>query len=416
MSNDRPVAGTQPGSSKLRLTQLDSLRGLAALSVFWFHAFGMLAVKPAWLAFIMVTPIGALFNGRSAVWLFFVLSGFVLNLKYVETGKYPRFWKTDFLVRRVFRLYPAFLVILLLAFVLKAFVFNPSVAYAIYPDGFAEEWKMAYSTSDIARLVTLMLPGVKLHINPPVWSLVEEMRVALLFPFLIIAVNRWAGKIPNLLVLLGSYAIGLAMPHVSTLQYLPHFVLGAICARHVRVMSAWLQSQVTAVRYGWLLLAFCLYSASTVIPGVASLKHSVQFAIYQAVGFGAAGIIIYFTALVSPTGIMGSKPMRFLGETSYSFYLSHYILMCALSFWVIKSTGSVVIAWFVVLAIVYFLSYLIYNFIEEPMNRIGHRALPTVLGLQPIQNAGARPSAASVTAGATSRQPVEASNDKQDLR
>jgi peptidoglycan/LPS O-acetylase OafA/YrhL len=90
--------------------------------------------------------------------------------------------------------------------------------------------------------------------------------------------------------------------------------------------------------------------------------------------------------------------------------------MCALSFWVIKFTGSVVVAWVVVLAIVYFLSYLIYNFVEDPMNRIGHRALPTVLGLQPIQNAGARPTAATIPAGATSRQPVEASHEKQDLR
>src|SRR5690242_7410327 len=77
---ESPAADTSPAhpsakspDAKLRMPQLDALRGIAALSVFCFHAISMLPAKPKALAVFMATPLGAIFHGRSAVWLFFVL-------------------------------------------------------------------------------------------------------------------------------------------------------------------------------------------------------------------------------------------------------------------------------------------------------------------------------------------------------
>jgi len=44
------------GSGHSRLTELDALRGLAALAVFWSHAFGMLASRPPLLEAMQYTP------------------------------------------------------------------------------------------------------------------------------------------------------------------------------------------------------------------------------------------------------------------------------------------------------------------------------------------------------------------------
>jgi peptidoglycan/LPS O-acetylase OafA/YrhL len=373
-------------NTKLRLPQLDALRGLAALSVFWYHAFGMLPEKPKALLFILATPLGGIFNGRSAVWLFFVLSGFVLNRKFVEMETYPRFWKSEFIVRRIFRIYPAFLVTLLLAFAFKAFVFQPAEAYSIYTEGFAKEWQASYSPSAVARVFTLIWPGIKVNINPPIWSLVEEMRISLIFPILIIAVNRWPRLISNLLFLFGSYAVGFLLPDASTVRHLPHFVLGAICARHITGIAGWLGRQHWVSRTMWFAVSFGLYGITAEITThVNTLSQSTQFIIEQVVGLGSAGLIVFCVGCVSSNGFMGSRPMRFIGETSYSFYLSHMIFLFALSFWLLKYTGSYAATWLTVLALTYVVSYLLFHFVEMPMNRVGHNGVRWALARTPLR-------------------------------
>lgn len=72
--------------SRHRYRQLDSLRGLAALTVFIGHCAGVkinMGVQNA----VYPTPLGVLFNGNAAVVFFFVLSGFVLSLPFVNGNR-----------------------------------------------------------------------------------------------------------------------------------------------------------------------------------------------------------------------------------------------------------------------------------------------------------------------------------------
>src|SRR6185295_16831136 len=80
-----------------------------------------------------------------------------------------------------------------------------------------------------------------------------------------------------------------------------------------------------------------------------------------------------------------SRPMRFLGETSYSFYLSHAIFLYGISFYLLDLTNSFVVTWLVVLVVSYFVSYIFFNFIEMPMNRVGHGAVRWTLAQQPFR-------------------------------
>jgi len=90
-----------------RIHYLDSIRGLAALSVAIYHFIGW-----KWHTTDAYHYAAFIFNGSDAVSFFFVLSGFVLSYPYLHFDrkiKYGRYvWK------RILRLYPAYVVTILI--------------------------------------------------------------------------------------------------------------------------------------------------------------------------------------------------------------------------------------------------------------------------------------------------------------
>ena len=99
-----------------RAFELDGLRGLAALFVFFSHVAGLVP------HFDESGPSHSIlhifWDGASAVTLFFVLSGYVLSLPF--TGSAPkRLDLAGFLLRRVTRLYPAYWFALVIAIGLR---------------------------------------------------------------------------------------------------------------------------------------------------------------------------------------------------------------------------------------------------------------------------------------------------------
>lgn len=66
-------------NSKNYYPELDGLRGLAALMVFFSHAMGLLYPTPL-ITYLQSSPFRILWDGAAAVDFFFVLSGFVLTL------------------------------------------------------------------------------------------------------------------------------------------------------------------------------------------------------------------------------------------------------------------------------------------------------------------------------------------------
>src|ERR1700704_3301212 len=93
-----------------RFYELDSLRGVAALTVV-FHHFSRIC-SPRVIYFLDRTPFRLLVAGHQAVILFFLLSGFVLTLPY---KKNDRLNYGPFLVKRVCRIYLPYLGALALA-------------------------------------------------------------------------------------------------------------------------------------------------------------------------------------------------------------------------------------------------------------------------------------------------------------
>ncbi|MFL6216571.1 MAG: acyltransferase family protein [Blastocatellia bacterium] len=102
------------GSGRLR--SIDALRGIAALAVLLFHAGGGFAGRFNVLPPVLATSLSTLLSfGYTGVGLFFVISGFCIHLRWAKARAAGHSPQTDFIAfwkRRIFRLYPPYLIAL----------------------------------------------------------------------------------------------------------------------------------------------------------------------------------------------------------------------------------------------------------------------------------------------------------------
>lgn len=304
---------------------LDGLRGLAVLIVFMDHA----SAKNLTPGF---TVEGI---GKSGVYLFFVLSSFLITSILMRAGR--NLWSSDFLVkffsRRFLRVYPLFAL-----YVLCAVITTP-LALALF------------GTTEYAAPFPLDLAGALQHLlllrgDGVSWSIPVEMKYYLVSPFLVallFIIRKGGGKAVMAVfaagAAIGVYSLAIELPGVGRpgtdtadlLPYLAAFIVGAVLAMLISDTEQGdgrgpaNQFQRTA---GWLAIVVLVLTVPTVygqvVGEVISVKHFfhhvIPFAVLWAVVLNAcwAGdpwLCKFFTA----------RPLRFLGLISFSFYLSHPI-------------------------------------------------------------------------------------------
>jgi len=192
-------------SGKKHLPKLDVLRGIAILSVFLIHFLWAvfdtdhLKWNGVWLdlhgvnnnLFYWFYPFTF---GWIGVPLFFVLSGFVIHLSYLNTTK---FTISSFYWRRFWRIYPPYLLSLLFfIFFLNLHIFS--------------------NKSDFFEVLSHVLVIHNLHeisffgINSSYWSLANEMQFYLLYPLLLIFRQKVSIKKTLLFTILLSLALSIA--------------------------------------------------------------------------------------------------------------------------------------------------------------------------------------------------------------
>ena len=154
-----------------RVRSLDTLRGLAALSVCWFHFVGNTLIGHGWLA-------ASGKHGFVGVYVFFVVSGFVIPLALQRESYRIKYYGT-FLLKRFARIYPAYLASV-------AISFGFLVLYGIYRDQPRVEID---SESLLLHLVFLNEFFDKPWLNSIYWTLVIEVQfylsLGLLFPLIV---------------------------------------------------------------------------------------------------------------------------------------------------------------------------------------------------------------------------------------
>ncbi|MGD0481670.1 MAG: acyltransferase [Terracidiphilus sp.] len=360
-----------------RFIELDSLRGLAALNVVLYHlqilwAPDTLSASPIVRSFLVqMAP-----SGTEAVILFFVLSGFVLSLPALAGKSQPYF---TFMVRRIFRIYVPYL---------AAIAVSVAGAYWLHGIVTQNAWfNQSWSGPVNWRLVGqhLLFVGVYDHnqFDNPIWSLIHEMRISLVFPWLCALVlllkNRWSAAIAA-----GLTAVAFAINKwpllvhwelPDSLFYAALFVLGIVLARERQRLSAWF---LHLQRFTKILIAIaCVWLYLFAGPELAHasgsfLAHAVWYISHWITALGAGGLIILSFNAQWWQKILAWRPIHLLGKMSYSLYLWHFVVMlyCVHLLYGRMPLGAILILAFVLSIVV---SWCSYRWIELPSIALGRK-------------------------------------------
>lgn len=366
-NSHKPMPVQATTNSQHRYTQLDSLRGLAALFVFFTHYLGAQIASPSFNV-IKKTPLGVLFNGNAAVMFFFVLSGFVLSLPFVSGDKPLKL--TAFYLKRIFRIYPAFIFAILFSLLLKEFVFN-NAAMAHYANG-PNFWNWGWTHDNLTQFWhTLLLIGPGFNnslIDPPIWSLVIETGMSVLLPFFIMIVARGSAML-NIILL---FAI-IYLTYQHDAWALPVFYTGILMAKYkvylVGNVGAWSVFRLIIIVCTAILLYNNGYEFSIFIQSIA-LSAKYTFSSYL-MAMGSCIIIIIVLARANISAFFQRRIFTFLGDISYSFYLIHVpLLLTTTSLLINRYALSPIYIFLLTLLLAVGISYLMFIFIEKPFQKI----------------------------------------------
>lgn len=355
-------------ATQTRFRALDSLRGIAALLVVFEHCY-MAVPDEVWELYpnihLAADILGA--AGHFSVILFFVLSGFVLSLPYFADAELPY---RLYLIRRVCRLYPPY-------------VFAVIIAALLF-----------YTVIDFPELVTgsilaahLLLTGVweGTVLDVPVWSLIVEMRISVIFPLLVMAVKRFgwfavaAGIILGYVCFSANVALGAAGEEVNhigmnytgtlllTLRYVPFFLLGIIAAGRLEKFKQILISFPAPAHIFCCVIAMAFHALYAWWDRQDIVSYADIF-----YGFIAVYFIICAVALAPVARKLCWPVFLWLGDISYSLYLVHVPVLFAV---ISLLYGYMPPLWTIISAVpvIFAAAYATYVLIERPSIMLGRK-------------------------------------------
>jgi peptidoglycan/LPS O-acetylase OafA/YrhL len=362
-----------------RFHELDSLRGLAALTVV-FHHFSRIC-SPEVVHVLDRTPLRLLVAGHQAVILFFLISGFVLTLPYKKevSLKCHRF-----LLKRVCRIYLPYLGALAFA-ILCDLQFSSRSAINNYWTQLT--WSTPVTTHLIVQHILFLGNYDWSQFNTAFWSLVHEMRISLIFPFLAVAVlrlrSRWLVLCAALLSLsffplamLLSGALHLssraaAIDTTLTLHYAAFFLIGSLLAKHLDEINR-RYAQLTSLQAAAIaIVSLGLYgfaNASSLVQ-----RFSIPVDLYDwGIAAGATMFLVFAMNSRPFRSFLNSRTIRHLGQLSYSLYLIHGTILFVL---VHTLLGHVPMSHLLLiyLSATLLVTEIFYRLIERPAMLLGRR-------------------------------------------
>jgi peptidoglycan/LPS O-acetylase OafA/YrhL len=304
---------------------IEGLRGLAVSLVVLFHV-GLLSQAGTQIT-----------GGFIGVDLFFVVSGFLITgLLVRERERNGRISFSRFYARRVRRILPASIVVLLVTLVASNFLINMVDRPSVMLDG-------ASAALSVANIRFAMTTD---YFNPVnyspflhFWSLGVEEQFYFIWPALL-AVVAW--KMPRLgaavaliVVVVASFVFSLIMTDSSapTAYYILPTRAWQLAAGGLLAVGSGSLERLPARIYGvfrqllafagWAALAALITTAfnidqtTTVYPGTAALVPTIAGVLLIASG----------TERTGPGILLRLMPVRFLGKISYSLYLWHWPIL-----------------------------------------------------------------------------------------
>lgn len=410
--HDETTSSGESTQLRRELGALTSLRWFAALAVFLFHLTQEVRVgePPASLRGLY----DFLAQGYVGVSFFFVLSGFILTYTYHERLRVPSLRSVGrFYVARFARIYPVHLVTLLLA-----------IPFMIQGPAYLRDGQLAPVVASFVAQLLLVQSFVPLeirsaraepfafHFNGPAWSISTEMFFYALFPlalFLLVGVLRLSAR-----QVLGAAAVLVAVNAVFAWafradpaaefffdQFPPVRFIDFLVGMGIALLFLQVRAEGRVSPLRGSTGAHTVYEVATVaglfaavwfgrdLP--ASLTYSSVY-----VAFMAALVFVFSLEAGHLSRLIARRPLRLLGEASFSFYMLHVIILSAAGQWLERSPLTAMPA---VFALCLAGSFVLYYAIERRY-RVHLRSRGNELVERLVERRNARPHAAAAAAAA----------------
>jgi len=323
-----------------RYTSLDGLRGLAALVVLIHHCLlvspqlvgavesGGVARMDSWVWWATFTPLHLIWAGKEAVYVFFILSGFVLTLPF--TGVSRPSWRAYF-PKRMVRIYLPVWGSLIFALLMAWTV--PRVASPQF-----SSWINLHDEAPNVLVDAFLLRGAG-SLNSPLWSLQWEMLFSLLLPLYVVAATRirraWLPCLVGLLLIIaGGNMVYMALP-----VYLPMFGVGVIMAARREQLERWGRKLPP---WGWVTLlgaSMVLLCSQWLFP---QLPATISLA-----AVGGALLLFAFIGCKAAITLGNNSLIHWVGVRSFSLYLVHEPIVVSVAF-ALHATSPLQVALFAV--------------------------------------------------------------------
>jgi peptidoglycan/LPS O-acetylase OafA/YrhL len=303
-----------PHPAGQRLPAVDGLRALAVLAVVLFHSFPSLIT-----------------GGFVGVDIFFVISGFVIALRYLEPMVSRKISFTSFYVKRIRRLLPAYIVLLLVSTAL-AIIFLPPRDLVNYGIGLVGQSLHAQNITfwHIGDYFDDPLSKPLLH----TWSLAVEEQFYFIFPLAILLL-RWRVTLTlALLAIVGLVSIG-AGSFIGTVSpktafyFLPFrvwellagFFVAIAYQRHLSRFGGKFSTVVVIAGLIMMSAAIVLFretSRESNFPGTQSMLAVT----------GCMLVCLFHRSEAVATRVLTNSLAQHFGRISYSWYLWHWPPLC----------------------------------------------------------------------------------------
>lgn len=329
-----------------RLEGLDFLRGLASLSVCWFHLTRFHYNTPDQRGFALVRQTGD--YAWLGVEVFFVISGFVIPYSLYRARYRIRDFFT-YLARRIVRLDPPYLaaiaVILVLAYVSGLKSGRPVII----------EGQPVGTARVLLHLGYLNIFTRYEWLNPSFWTLAIEIQyyvlMGLLFP-LVVARNQ-AVRLATIGVMAASSVASVPILFPTEPPWAP-FIPGLLCLFLFGILT--FQFRVGLIRVAEYLPAMIVVA----VTSVATLGRAPSLA-----GLGAVAVILAYPGRTSVVS-------GFFAKISYSLYLLHWpighytLSVVGMKYLKAESDAARIFVILLSLAVCLASAYVLYVLVERP--------------------------------------------------
>jgi peptidoglycan/LPS O-acetylase OafA/YrhL len=358
--------GRELSDTRLQINSLDGLRGLAVLLVFLSHTSNKKEFLLPYLDFSGV--------GKSGVFLFFVLSSFLLTLPFIQKGTDAarQEFLLNYFVRRFFRIYPLYILYLLMALATTltlSKVLGQSEAVGI---------PFSLSFDDFVRQLMLM-KGLGVT-----WSILVEFRYYFVLPILaltfsVILKNK---LLPSaILTLILIVVCQFIWPQAESRNndprlgpYLPIFFMGSLLAVfHYNWQHTSLSNNKKAVMFVQIMGFICILIILGMIPSITShiIGREISSDYYHTsfIQFGVLWSMVVLACIVGDGLIkkcFENSILRYLGFISFSIYLLHVVVYALLY----KLIHNIPLFGWITLGITIAVSHVSWLLIEKPSSKV----------------------------------------------